>query len=476
MPSVVVPVLIASALVVAFAIDSLSRATPLASVYIVPVLIAAYYSRPRWVIAVAVIALAASALSNVVNSIPLELWLVHSGALVFFVMPIIVLVSVLLARQRDAIVRRTEEAQEARRLAEQLAEEAERATNVLRTLFAVMPVGVLVCDEAGAVTLVNPTARSIMGGGTPVTAGVLVEGTTLYHADGSPFAVEELPIVRAFQRGETTHGVEILVRRQGAPEAAVLAAATPIVSRAGKTVGAVAVITDITERRQVERFREDYVHIVSHDLRQPLTVVSGMAQWLQRRLAQTGTEQEANAAGRIVVSAQRMQSMITDLVESARLESGQIEIQRAPLDVLAVVRGVVDRVGSAEDQARVQVEAPEPVPPVPADRDRLERVIINLITNALKYSPVDRPVVVRVGRSEDAATIAVTDRGGGIPAADIPHIFDRFYRAKTGKKAEGLGLGLYIARLIVEAHGGRIWVESELGKGSTFGISLPVGQ
>jgi signal transduction histidine kinase len=112
---------------------------------------------------------------------------------------------------------------------------------------------------------------------------------------------------------------------------------------------------------------------------------------------------------------------------------------------------------------------------VPVDIERFERATINLITNALKYSPPESTVVVRVSRSNEEALVSVHDQGWGIPADELPYVFDRFYRAKTGKKVgEGLGLGLYIARLIAEAHGGRIWVESEVGKGSTFVFSLPL--
>jgi two-component system, NtrC family, sensor histidine kinase KinB len=116
----------------------------------------------------------------------------------------------------------------------------------------------------------------------------------------------------------------------------------------------------------------------------------------------------------------------------------------------------------------------EALPPVLTDASVLERVLVNLITNALKYSPEDKPVVVGVEARQDAAVVSVRDQGVGIPAAEMPLLFERYYRARSAEQREGLGLGLYIARLIVEAQGGNLWVESEKGKGSTFSFTLPL--
>ncbi len=116
------------------------------------------------------------------------------------------------------------------------------------------------------------------------------------------------------------------------------------------------------------------------------------------------------------------------------------------------------------------------MPPVSADPERLERAIVNLITNALKYSPPDRPVDVAVARRGEEAVISVRDQGPGIPPEEQPYLFQRYYRAKASRKTEGLGLGLYITRLVVEAHSGRVWVESEVGQGSTFYVALPSRQ
>ncbi len=231
---------------------------------------------------------------------------------------------------------------------------------------------------------------------------------------------------------------------------------------------------EIAERKRAEQLREEYVALISHDLRNPLTSLIGYTQLLNRLLDRKGLAAEAATAESMLTSASRMKSMIEDLVESAHLESGTLEMHREPTDVRQLISDIAVRVGSIEDRARIRVECPDCVPHVAVDPERIERVVVNLVTNALKYSPPDRPVVTRVARSGNEALVSIIDQGRGISAEHLPFLFQRFYRAQTGTTTDGLGLGLYIARMLVEAHAGRIWVESELGKGSAFHITLPL--
>jgi signal transduction histidine kinase len=126
------------------------------------------------------------------------------------------------------------------------------------------------------------------------------------------------------------------------------------------------------------------------------------------------------------------------------------------------------------DTGRINVEIPEGLPKVSADPDRLERILVNLASNAIKYSSPESDVLIRAESNDAEVIVSIADRGIGVHPEDISHLFERFYRAKGARKAEGLGLGLFITRLLVEAHGGRLWVESELGKGSVFYFTLPL--
>ncbi len=233
---------------------------------------------------------------------------------------------------------------------------------------------------------------------------------------------------------------------------------------------------EIAERKKAEQFRKEYVSLISHDLRNPLTAVKGHADLLCRLLSRQGLQREVTSAEAIVKSARRMNSMIQDLVESVRLEAGQLELRKEPTDPRHLILDIAERMGPMEDRARLRLDCPEDVPMVSMDPERIERVIANLVGNALKYSPQDSPVLVRLEGQSGQIRILVSDQGIGIPREDLPHLFDRFYRARTGRKTEGLGLGLYISKMIVEAHGGHIEVESEEGQGSCFALSLPVGE
>jgi signal transduction histidine kinase len=172
----------------------------------------------------------------------------------------------------------------------------------------------------------------------------------------------------------------------------------------------------------------------------------------------------------------RLHRMVLALLDISRLESGQLSIERTPLDLAALARRVVEESRSANDGRQIELVAPAEPLPVAGDELRLEQVLQNLIQNALKYSPEGRPIGVRVERQAERAAVAVTDRGIGIPAAALPRLFTRFYRAPNAEEQQigGMGVGLYVVREIMTLHGGDVAVESVEGEGSTFTISLPV--
>jgi signal transduction histidine kinase len=209
---------------------------------------------------------------------------------------------------------------------------------------------------------------------------------------------------------------------------------------------------------------------VSHDLRNPLNAILAQSHLL--RADASDPAKVAERARSIARGCERMRSMIQDLLEATLLEAGQLRTVPAELDLAEVVREVLERHRGALPVERVRVEASGRVV-ASGDPERVERILVNLLSNALKYSPGEGEVTVRVGRAEGGASLAVADRGVGIAPEDLPHVFERFFRARGARQPEGLGLGLYITRLLVYAHGGRIDVESQLGCGSTFRVFLP---
>lgn len=236
---------------------------------------------------------------------------------------------------------------------------------------------------------------------------------------------------------------------------------------------------DVTDRKALERTHEDFLAAASHDLRNPLGAVTGQAQLLRRRLLRDGpTDVDRLLAGvsAIDATANRMTTLIDELVDVARLRAGQpLDLRLGPVDLVALVRLCADHYGRAS--GRVRIEAAAPVVGV-WDERRLERVIANLLTNAIKYSPDGGEIVVRVDHEEEdgrpCAVVSVADRGVGIPAEDLPRVFERFHRGANVGGIAGTGIGLAGARRIVEQHGGTIAVASREGDGSTFTLRLPL--
>jgi signal transduction histidine kinase len=219
--------------------------------------------------------------------------------------------------------------------------------------------------------------------------------------------------------------------------------------------------------------REEYLALMSHDLRAPLTAILGRAQLLERRLTQHGLAREAASANIIVQSSIRMDDMIEGLLDRTRTDAIMDAQQRSGIDLVAVVRQMLDQTIAPDDRARVTLDA-IPTLLVVVEVAQIERVVVNLLTNALKFSARPTPIVVQVYQQATDAIIAITDHGSGIAPEDLPHLFEKHYRAQTVGQIAGNGLGLYTSRLIVEAQGGRLWAESTVGLGSTFTVALPL--
>lgn len=232
----------------------------------------------------------------------------------------------------------------------------------------------------------------------------------------------------------------------------------------------VAVFEDVTERRRAEEQREDLLRAVTHDLRTPLSVISLAAEAMTRS---PGGAPPREALDSISRSCRHMQAMLQDLADATRLDGGPVRLERQKIDLARFILETVRRLRGVLDLSRIQIRMERDVAAVDADPDRLERVVTNLLTNAIKYSPADRPVRIAVHAAGAFSRITIEDEGPGIAPEDLPHIFDRFYRAKSALRVDGLGLGLYIARAFTEAHGGRIAVVSRPGFGSQFDVDIP---
>jgi PAS domain S-box-containing protein len=232
------------------------------------------------------------------------------------------------------------------------------------------------------------------------------------------------------------------------------------------------------QAQQAIAARDQFLSIASHELKTPLTAMMGFTQLLQRRNSREGqlSERDAKAVNTIARQASRLESLVNLLLDLSRIEGGQLRIERSPVDLRALTQRLVDDLQPTLERHSLVLEG-EAVPLlILGDELRLEQAILNLMQNAIKYSPAGGSVVVRVERRDDLACIAISDQGVGIPAVALPHLFERFYRAPNAGSLQisGMGIGLYVAHENVNRHGGTINVESREGSGSTFTICLPL--
>jgi two-component system, OmpR family, phosphate regulon sensor histidine kinase PhoR len=350
---------------------------------------------------------------------------------------------------------------------------ADRERHLLRTVVDNAPVGILFVDARTQEVQANSAFQSLVGHPLLPCGGQRQFLGHLRHPDGRSVAAEEFPTARGLN-GQAVSPEEYVIV-QPARQFPVLASAAPVHEPSGHVRGVIVTLQDITARRELERLREEYVGLISHDLRNPLQLITLRASLLQRKLQERALPSEAALAGALLQNTQQMSGMVEELLESCRLEAHQVELHRKPTDILQFLEGVLDRDIAPEARERLRLEAGAPGPHILMDEPRIERVMVNLLTNALKYSQPATPVVVHLEQAGPWVEVSVRDQGVGLSAESVQHLFEKYYRTREGRSSDGLGLGLglYISKLIVEAHGGAIRVESTPGQGTTFTFTLP---
>ncbi len=366
---------------------------------------------------------------------------------------------------------------EARRRISELAELAQRRASELEAMLASMLDGVCVCDAEGHVTVANEAELELFAAADREELGRLLEPLEppgLETPDGRPLLRRELALMRAL-RGEIVVQHEAVIRRRRAARH-LRTSAAPMRDAQGKIIGAVSVSRDVTEQIELERGKEQFFSVAAHELKTPVTVMKGFAEAL------LGTSAALTPAQRRMLEAidrgaDRIDRIVVDLLDLSKLDLGRLELVIERVDLAELVRGVAGRLARGWPEHRVQVRGVRPAV-VRGDRVRLEQILANLVDNALRYSPEGGEVTVTINVQARRAVVAVEDRGIGIPKAQQLHIFERFYRAHADTPYDrgGMGVGLYLSRQMALRHGGAIWFESVEGRGSTFYLSLPLGE
>jgi PAS domain S-box-containing protein len=269
------------------------------------------------------------------------------------------------------------------------------------------------------------------------------------------------------QPGQAIHVETTALHATGHP-IDVSVGVTPHLGPLGELRSLSLIVRDVSERRALERMQQEFLAMASHELRNPVATIKGYAQLMRRRARYHERSLDA-----IVAHADQLDGLINDLMLASQIEADRLELHATTLDLVTEARTAAEQ--NREQGYNIRFQSDDDCVPVSIDRQRLAQVFANLLTNAIKYSPGGSEVLMRVSRHADEALVAIIDQGVGISADALPHVFDRFFRAEaSARQVQGLGLGLFITRRIVEAHGGAISVSSEVGRGSTFTVKLPV--
>jgi len=239
----------------------------------------------------------------------------------------------------------------------------------------------------------------------------------------------------------------------------------PLLSDDGKLRNIIVSVRDITHFRTADEIKSTFISIVSHELRTPVTLIKGYASTLRRDDAKWDKHTISDSLTVIEEEADRLSKMIDDLLDASRLQAGGLSLSRGDVSLPSLAKRVAEKLATQSSHHTIATDFPENFPVLLADETRIEQVIINLVSNAIKYAPQGEIKITGQVRPEQVI-VCVSDQGPGIEAKDLPHIFDRFYRSTNAvKQTKGAGLGLYLARAIIEAHGGRMWVDSSTRPG-----------
>jgi PAS domain S-box-containing protein len=343
-----------------------------------------------------------------------------------------------------------------------LFQNAEIGRQRLAAILASSPDPILVTDQSDQLLLANPAAWQVLGWGTDTE-----EGQPIEQIISQPDLIDLLS-----PAGEERRTEEITF-----PNGKIyLASATPVLAE-GQRVGRVCVLRDVTHFKELDALKSEFVSTVSHDLRSPLTLMRGYATMLE--MVGQLNEQQTNYVRKIVIGVESMSRLVNNLLDLGRIEAGiGLQLEMVPVkDVLERVVGAL-QLQASQKRTQLTIEIPQTtIPFIEADQALLQQALHNLVENAIKYTKSDGKVHIRIQVQPIGMVFSVIDNGIGVSPVDQPRLFEKFYRgAQQAKDERGTGLGLAIVKSIAERHGGRVWAESQLGKGSAFYMAIPLRQ
>lgn len=338
--------------------------------------------------------------------------------------------------------------------------------------------GIVATTDGGEITLVNHSTEQLTG--RPATEFIgqrLVHALKLFDKDGHEIPVEKNPLRLALLRREKITNNKYFYLHQDGHRFPVSITATPIIFN-NQVIGGVNVFRDITREWEVDRMKTEFISLASHQLRTPLAAMKWFSEILLSGDSGKLSAEQADIVHNIAQSNERMIDLVNTLLNISRIESGRIIIEPVPTNLGELINELLVEVKNRLDEKKIKlvVSVHAGLEKIPLDPKLIRHVYLNLLTNAVKYTPENGEISVFVSRKGDQVVSQVTDNGYGIKRAYQPKIFQKFFRAaNTAKRVpEGVGLGLYLAKIITESSGGKIWFQSQEGQGTTFWFSLPL--
>ncbi len=353
-----------------------------------------------------------------------------------------------------------------------------------RILFDLGPIALYSCDANGVIRDFNHNATELWGRSPQRgdTDERFWGSFKLYRSDGTFMPHEVTPMAEVLSgKIPEARDLEVQIARPDGSRVTVIINIRPIKNEKEEITGAINCFVDITGRKELEQQKEEFIGIASHEIKTPVTTIKTFTELLQKKLSGSVKKESAVILEHIITQSDRLTNLVGDLLSFSQMQAGKFLINKEEFDLNKLMERTVSAIKETTLHHTITLEG-RVKRHVVADASRIEQVVINLLTNAIKYSPVGKKVIVHVGEHAGDAVVSIQDFGLGIEKADHKTIFERFYRGKEkngfakSEKAEGFGLGLFIAAQIIEKHEGKILVESILGKGSTFTFTLPLPQ
>ncbi len=338
--------------------------------------------------------------------------------------------------------------------------------------------GVIATDDAGKIIFINPKAESLLGIRLIKVMGKDYDSTFAeYDEKGILVPSQERPIWQTLHSGQIVSVTSHLYEKEDKTRFPVSTSIAPILLN-GKTIGAIDVFRDITHEKDIDRMKTEFISLASHQLRTPLSAIKWFLQILADGDVGALTKEQAEIVDNINQSNERMIDLVNSLLNVSRIESGRIIVDPELTDLRQLVKEVEGEIQPKliEKKQVFTFNAPEDLPKISVDPKLIRQVYMNLLTNAIKYTPDDGHITVSISKNDTEFISEVSDTGYGIPAKDQDKVFGKFYRGEniTTVETDGNGLGLYLVKAIIESSNGKIWYKSEERKGTTFWFSLPI--